>query len=190
MKRQESALASLLIAAVLAAFLASSGCTEHDVARGGSTGWRDTRWGMSSEELQAQLGSLVRPLPSRKDFGRIYYTDLVADHYMVCGESFTVFLQMGRRDHGLARVLIEHADSTSTYSEIALCAQLEALLTETHGEPDVTLTEDGDGVVNLQRKWFRDTYVIDMDYLFVDLIESSNLFIAYAPRSEDDIGRL
>ena len=71
-----------------------------------ATGWRDTSWGETTQELGQQFGAagthLVRPI----DFGDSY-ADLVLRNYDVGGYGFIVFFQMDKRTHGLKRIQIE-----------------------------------------------------------------------------------
>ena len=161
--------------------VALMGCSQSSTADGGPTGWEETHWGMSSDELQLQLGTLVHPLAYREDFGSKYYSDLVAESYIICGESFRVFFQMDRRREHLARILVEVADTTSTYPRRELVADIEALFAHRHGNPAEVSTVDEGDLLSISRRWLCGTYAVSLDYLYDGMFESSDLFIAYEP---------
>ena len=174
-------LTRLVLCCCVVFIFALAGCSQSSTVDGGPTGWEETHWGMSSDDLQLQLGTLVRPLPFREDFGSKYYSDLVAEPYAICGESFRVFFQMDRRREHLARIFVEVADTTSTYPKRALVADIEALFAERHGSPsDVSTVDEGD-LLSISRRWLCDTYAVNLDYLYDGEFESSDLFIAYEP---------
>ena len=172
-------LASLCCVAALFVLL---GCSRSSIVESGPTGWESTQWGMTSEELQDQLGSVVHELPARENFGPMYYSDLVADPYQMCGERFRVYLQMGGGGKGLSRIFMEAADTIAVRPRQALVSDVEGFLTAAHGSPVEIESVAEDDLVNIQREWQCDTYVIHLDYLFIGMLESSDLLIAYEPR--------
>ena len=165
------------------------GCSQSSIMESGPTGWEQTHWGMSSGELQRELGSVVHVLPAREDFGPTYYSDLIAEPYDICGEQFRIFFQMDSRSEQLTRIFAEVADTTAAHPKRLLVADVEALLVARHGDPDVVSTIDEGDVVSIHRRWLCDTYAVDLHYLYDALLESSDLFIAYAPRRKGDDDR-
>lgn len=75
-------------------------------AEAAATGWHDTLWGESSEELGRQFGAEATRLDRPIDFGDSY-VDLVLKKFDIGGYGFTVFFQLDKRSHGLKRIQIE-----------------------------------------------------------------------------------
>lgn len=75
-------------------------------AAAASTGWHDTRWGESTNDLGRQFGAAATRLGRPIDFGDSY-ADLVLKNYEIGGYGFVVFFQMDKHSHRLKRIQIE-----------------------------------------------------------------------------------
>lgn len=69
-------------------------------------GWRDTRWGMTAEEVEKALGDDATRLPGRWLYGGAY-ADLAVRDVDLAGLTFTAYLQMNAETDRLQQVLLE-----------------------------------------------------------------------------------
>lgn len=69
-------------------------------------GWRDTRWGMTAEEVERALGDDVTSLPGHWLYGGAY-ADLAVRDIEIAGLKFTAYLQMNAETDRLQQVLLE-----------------------------------------------------------------------------------
>jgi len=94
-------------------------------------GWRETRWGMTAEEIEIALGAKVLRLPGRWLYGGAY-ADLAVQQVDLGGLAFTAYLQMNDRSDRLQQVLLERRRVGAVPS--AFEKVIEAL-EETYGPP-------------------------------------------------------
>lgn len=76
-------------------------------------GWKESRWGMTAEELQAAMPESLTALPGRWQYGRAY-----ADHAElgteVGGLAFNAYFQMSHATDRLEQVLLERRRRQAT----------------------------------------------------------------------------
>ncbi len=106
-------------------------------------GWQDTRWGMTSGDLEKLVKSGVTRLPEREAYSGISggsHADYGVPKLEACGAAFYVHLLVSDADDHLVTVLIRH-DEKRPFPQTSLFACLSATLTAKYGPP-TRRTED------------------------------------------------
>ena len=104
-------------------------------------GWRDARWGMSTDELIGADMRGLTALPGRWEYGRSY-----ADHAVMGAQlgslAFDAFFQMNKQTERLEQVLLERRRAGATPA--AFKTLLGSLIRE-YGEPSETCRQAKQG---------------------------------------------
>ena len=114
-------------------------------------GWRDSRWGMTEDEVERAFGDDATRLPGRWLYGGAY-ADLAVRDVEIAGLEFTAYLQMNAQTDRLQQVLLERRRVG------ALPAAFEQLvdgLIETLGPPatDCAQAKSGGQPLDYQLTW-------------------------------------
>jgi hypothetical protein len=114
-------------------------------------GWRDTRWGMTAEELESALGDGATRLPGRWLYSGAY-ADLAVRDVELAGLIFTAYLQMNAETDRLQQVLLERRRIGAVP---AAFEQLVDSLMETLGPPatDCAQAKTGGQPLDYQLTW-------------------------------------
>jgi len=149
-------------------------------------GWQDSRWEMSTAEIQAIFKSNVTKLPKREDFGTVY-VDYAILNYDIEGGKYTVFFQMDKKTEKLSQVLIRSDNKLP--SELYF-NKLESLLISKYGSPGYK-NDDRKPVISLDRQWTFSTTTIELSYRWDGLVEfGSQTTIRYFPTKKRDTNKI
>jgi hypothetical protein len=149
-------------AAALLTFLLSV-AAESAAALEDLPGWRDTRWGMTEDEVDRALGDDATRLPGRWVYGGAY-ADLAVRDVEIAGLEFTAYLQMNAQTDRLQQVLLERR---RTGALPAAFEQLVDGLVETLGPPatDCAQAKTGGQPLDYQLTWRFPTTTVHARFL-------------------------
>jgi hypothetical protein len=162
-------------------------------------GWRDSRWGMTEEQiLNTFKGEAVR-LPAEKKLAKGNYCNIVIENVKLGISIYQVNFVMDGQTKGLITVRISPAEKWNLGDKTtqAEFKDLEKLLIEKYGNPSYR-DEMGNpdfskrikGHTNLVTKWNFPTTSIQLSYLEDRQTKLRYLNLNYRPNINKDIDKL